>query len=81
MRHSLCKPREVLPTVIELCVGKEPHEMRAVPRLNMVALEVERDVAERFWISVDVEGSYRRRRVLTCFLSLCYLTEEVLGEV
>ena len=55
--------------------------MRAVPRLDMVALEVERDVAECFWVAVDVEGSYRRCRVLANLLSLGYLAEEVLGEV
>lgn len=81
MHHSDYKPIEVLPTVIELRVGKEPHEVRAVPWLDMVALEVERDVAERFWVSIDIECPYHRRRVLACVLGLGYLAEEVLGEV
>lgn len=81
MRHSVYNPIEMFPTVIELRVGKEPHEVGAVPWLDMVALEVERDVAERFWVSIDVEGPYRRRKVLACVLGLGYLAEEVLGEV
>jgi hypothetical protein len=39
---------------VELCVGKEPHEMFPISRFDMVALKVKRYVFESNGISVDI---------------------------
>lgn len=56
-------------TVIELRIREKPHEVRAIAWLDMVPLEVERNIAERFWVSIDIEGSNCGRRLLACFFS------------
>jgi hypothetical protein len=45
-------------TAEELCVCEQFHEMCCVTWLDVVALQMERDVAECRRVAVDVEGSY-----------------------
>ena len=43
-------------TAIELSVGKEAHKVSGIAGLDMVSLEVKRDVAEGDGVAVDVKG-------------------------
>lgn len=69
-------------TAVELRIGKEPHKVRSVPRRDMVALKVQRDVMEGPRVAIDVQRSNRcRSRVFALVLGGFQLAEEVLGKV
>lgn len=67
--------------MVELRVGKEAHKMGGVARLDVVPLQVQRDVAEGDRVAVDVEGADGRVWVLAALFCLSELALEVLGEV
>jgi hypothetical protein len=68
-------------TVVELGVGEQAHKVGGVARLDVVALQVQRDVAEGDGVAVDVEGADGGVWVLALMLCLLELAAEVLGEV
>lgn len=66
---------------VELGVGKQAYKVGAVARRDVVALQVQRDVAERQRVAIDVEGAHRHRLGGAVVLLLFELAEEVLREV
>jgi hypothetical protein len=54
--------------------------MRSIPRRNVVALQMQRDVLERHWISIDVQ-SPDLVRIISVVLSLLELALKELGKV
>lgn len=68
-------------TAVELGIGKQAHEVRRVARLDMVPLEMQRDVSEGCRVPVDVEGADGRGGVDAVVLSVLELAAEVLGKV
>jgi hypothetical protein len=67
--------------VVELGVGKEAHKVCRVARLDVVPLQMQRDVAEGDGVAVDVEGADGGARVLAGFFCALDLALEVLREV
>jgi hypothetical protein len=65
-------------TTIELGVGKEAYKVSAVAGLHVVPLEMQRDVSKCAGVSVNVEGPYGGRDVLSVFLCLPNLKLKVL---
>lgn len=45
-------------TTEELCICEQFHEMGSIPRFNVIALQMERDIAERRRIAIDIKSSY-----------------------
>lgn len=41
-------------TAVELRISKEAYEMRAVARHDVVALQMERNVAKRLWVAINI---------------------------
>jgi hypothetical protein len=68
-------------TVVELGVGEQAHKVGRVARLDVVALQVQRDVAEGDGVAVDVESADGGAGVLALELCLLELAPEVLREV
>jgi hypothetical protein len=68
-------------TAVELSVGEQAHKVCAVPRRDMVALQVQRNISECEGVAVDVEGLYRGGAVCAVLLGGRELAKEVLGEV
>lgn len=66
---------------VELCVGEKTHEMGAVAGGDMIALEMQRNVAKGQGITINVEGAHGGVWVSAVFFGLFDLAEEVLGEV
>lgn len=56
------KLRDELGKTVELSIGEELDEVRAVSGLNMVTLQMPRNVAESLGVPVDVDSAHSRRR-------------------
>ena len=67
--------------MVKLRVGKQPHKVRRVARLHVVALEVQRDIAEGDGVAVNVERADGGADVLAVGFGLVDLALEVLGKV
>lgn len=80
-----CQPgyacRELKLTAVELRIRKESHKVLAVARRDVVALQVQRDVAKDDGVAVDVEGPDRGARLVAPLLGRLELAKEVLGKV
>ena len=48
-------------TTEKLRIGQQFDKVRSIAWLNVVALEVQRDIAERRRVTVDVKGSHAAR--------------------
>lgn len=68
-------------TAVELSVSKQPHKVCPVSRLDVVALQVQRDVSKGIRVAIDVEGADGATHVFTLFLGPGDLTQEVLRKV
>lgn len=68
-------------TAVELGIGKEPNKVRAILGLHVVALQMERNIAKRDRIAINVKRPHRRRRVFAFFSGLRELAEEILRKV
>lgn len=68
-------------TAVELRIGKKTHEVRPVARLDMIALQMQRNVAKRPRVAINVQRPNRRRYVDAIFLRRGNLTAKILRKV
>jgi hypothetical protein len=68
-------------TAVKLRICKQTHKMSAVAGLDVVALQMKRNIAECLRIAVNIKRTSCRTGILAVLLGLLDLTQEVLAEV